>query len=327
MFECKCGRKFKTIQELGGHVRATHPKGQESMSIGEDAAVSPSGGEPTPVPAEKAETTQPASEAPSATSTAEKAEATKQPASEASSPQPAPAAPSAEEPSEAEQIQRYLKEGRSFKQLRDVFHFKESTIKQEMAKLIPPDSSTAKTDGNEIPTLPMILKAGQGQEVISPEGILRYYFLSDGDPGAWMFKGMMLLRAAQLMNLTDVEIMKGQADAQAKAIKPILDVMEQARKDMDAAAARARESSVAIAEAAAMGAAGGVLGRIDARFEELRQKKTDIATVPDPMKGLMARTMETMMNRVMGMMVGGQVGGQVPPTPGLIDKRVQQQGG
>ena len=86
---------------------------------------------------------------------------------------------------------------------------------------------------------------------------------------------------------------------------------------------------MAIAEAAAMGAAGGVLGRIDARFEELKQQKPDIAQAPDPMKGLMARTMETMMTRLMGMAFGGGGGGggggsgEVPPTPGLVDKRVQ----
>ncbi len=168
--------------------------------------------------------------------------------------------------------------------------------------------------------MPLVLKVGTGHEMISPEGILQSYLLSDGDAGAWMFKGMMLLRAAQLMNLTDVEIMKGQADAQAKALKPIMDVMEQARKDMDAAAQRARESNAEIAEAAAMGAAGGVLGRIDAKFAEFKQQKTDIATVPDPMKGLMARTMEMMMNRMTGMM-GGSQGGQVGPTPGCVDKR------
>ncbi len=186
---------------------------------------------------------------------------------------------------------------------------------------------TRKTDGDiEMPRLPLVLKAGAGQEMISPEGILQSYVLSDGDAGTWMFKGMMLLRAAQLMNLTDVEIMKGQAEAQAMVMKPILDVMEQARKDMDAAAQRAKESNAEIAEAAAMGAAGGVLGRIDAKFAELKQQKTDIATVPNPMKGLMARTMEMMMNRMSALMGGGQAG-QVGAPPGFVDTRSQVQGG
>jgi hypothetical protein len=80
---------------------------------------------------------------------------------------------------------------------------------------------------------------------------------------------------------------------------------------------------MAIAEAAAAGAAARATMRIDERFNELKQQKPDIATVQDPMKGLMARTMEMMMNRLTGMVFGGQV----PPTPGLVDKRVQQQGG
>ncbi len=292
MFKCSvCERRFKSEQALGGHMVNAHSQKQPDASI--EQLPKPAGESAVPVQSVEGDKPQPAAPA-----------------------QPLP------EPSEAEQIRRYLREGRSLKQLTDVFHFKESTIRQEMDKLIPPDNPTKEktADGDEIPALPMILKAGQGQEVISPEGILRYYFLSDGDPGAWMFKGMMLLRAAQLMNLTDVEIMKGQADAQAKAIKPILDVMEQARKDMDAAEARAKESSMAIAEAAAMGAAGGVLGRIDARFEELKQQKSDIATVQNPMQGLMARTMETMLNQITSRLLGGQ-GGQAMPTPGFVDKR------
>jgi uncharacterized protein (DUF2342 family) len=63
--------------------------------------------------------------------------------------------------------------------------------------------------------------------------------------------------------------------------------------------------------------------RIDERFNELKQQKPDIATVQDPMKGQMARTMEMLMNQLTGMLFGGQVG----PTPGLVDKRVQQQRG
>ncbi len=232
-----------------------------------------------------------------------------------------------EEDTQRKRVEELLDEGYTPMQIEKEWGISHTTVWRVARKRIAPKGNDKKEGNGElevIPSLPLVLKAGTGQEAIAPEAILKYYFLSDGDPGAWMFKGMMLLRAAQLMNLTDVEIMKGQADAQAKAIKPILDVMEQARKDMDAAATRAKESNMAIAEAAAMGAAGGVLGRIDARFEELKQQKADIATVPDPMKGLMARTMETMMSRLTGMALPG---GQVPPTPGMVDKRVQQQGG
>jgi len=175
-------------------------------------------------------------------------------------------------------------------------------------------------DDTDTSKLPFVLKSGKGTEMITPEGIMQFYLLGDGDTGAAMLKGMMLLRAAQLMVMNDVEIMKGQAEAQAAAIKPILDIMEKARVDMDAAAERARASTEDVAQAAAAGAAARAAMHIDEKFEQLKQQRADIATVQDPMKGLMARTMETMMNRVTGMMLGGQV----PPTPGLVDERVQK---
>jgi hypothetical protein len=193
-----------------------------------------------------------------------------------------------------------------------------STLTEDKLREIIRGEISEKKDG-DLTEFPVILKTGKGQEVIAPEGILQRYLLADGDAGMWMFKGMMMLRAAQLMVMSDVEIMKGQAEAQAAAIKPILDIMEKAREDMDAAAQRAKESGAAIAEAAAAGAAARATMHIDEKFNEIKQQKADIATVQDPMKGLMARTMETMVNRLQSMFGGG--GGQVPPTPGLVDKR------
>ena len=175
--------------------------------------------------------------------------------------------------------------------------------------------------------LPAVLKTGQGKEVISPEGIMQQYLVGDGDHGVAMLQGMMMLRAAQLMVLSDVEIMKGQAEAQATAIKPILDIMEKAREDMDAAAARAKESGEEIAEKAAMGTAGALLGRIDQKFEEAKKEKADIATVPNPLQGVFARTMETTLNNLTQRLMGG--GGQAQQgmglPPGWSDNR--QKGG
>ena len=175
--------------------------------------------------------------------------------------------------------------------------------------------------------LPAVLKTGKGQEVISPEGIMQQYLLGDGERGVAQLQGMMMLRAAQLMVLTDVEIMKGQAEAQAIAIKPILDIMEKAREDMDAAAQRAKESGEEIAEKAAMGTAGALLGHIDQKFEEAKKEKTDIATVPNPLMGVFARTMETTLNNLTQRLMGGggqpQQGMSLPP--GWSDNR--QKGG
>lgn len=217
------------------------------------------------------------------------------------------------EDTQRERIESLLDEGYTPVQIEKEWGYSHTSIQRVAKKKL-----TAKGISNgDVKKLPTVLKAGGGQEVISPEAILQGYLMDDGDAGEWMLKGMMLLRAAQMMVLTDVEIMKGQSDAQAKAIKPVLDIMEQNRKDMDAAAQRARESNIEMAEAAAAGAAARATMHIDQRFDQMQQQKADIASVPDPMKGLMARTMETMMNRMTGQMFGSQVG----PTPGLVDKR------
>jgi hypothetical protein len=86
---------------------------------------------------------------------------------------------------------------------------------------------------------------------------------------------------------------------------------------------------MAIAEAAAAGAAARATMHIDGRINELkevRKEKADIATVQDPITGLIARTLETMMNRFTGMAFGGNAGGSAPSNPGLVDRRIQQGG-
>lgn len=224
-----------------------------------------------------------------------------------------------EEDTQRKRIEELLDDGYTPVQIEKEWGYPHSTVREIAKKKLLPKGKAGNGEG-EVPKLPVVLKAGGGQEVISPEAILQGYLLSDGDAGAWMLKGFMLYRAAQLAVMSDVEIMKGQAEAQAKAIKPVLDVMEQARKDMDAAAARARDSSIEIAQAAAAGAAARATVHIDERFDQLMEKKADIATVQDPIKGLMARTMEMLMTQITGQMFGGQ---QIVRNPGLADNRGQ----
>jgi hypothetical protein len=83
---------------------------------------------------------------------------------------------------------------------------------------------------------------------------------------------------------------------------------------------RQTEGQVAKETGIAMG------GEIASRMFDLMEQrfpqgpgKVDIASTPNPLQGLMARTMEMMINRMSGMMFGAQVG----PTPGLVDKRAQ----
>ena len=224
----------------------------------------------------------------------------------------------ADEDTQRKRIEELLDEGYTPVQIEKEWGYAHSTVRQAAKKRIAPKGKP----GNEepdMPKLPMVLKAGGGQEVISPEAILEGYLLSDGDAGTWMLKGFMLYRAAQLAVMSDVEIMKGQAEAQAKAMKPILDIMEKAREDMDAAAQRAKESNVEIATRAAAEVGGQAVGWMEEKFNQMQQQKTDIAQAKDPMKGLMARTMEMVINQITGQLFGGKVG----PTPGLVDKREQ----
>jgi hypothetical protein len=222
------------------------------------------------------------------------------------------------EDTQRKRIEELLDEGYTPVQIEKEWGYAHSTVRQVAKKKIAPKGKPGDED-SEMPKLPMVLKAGGGQEVISPEAILEGYLLSDGDAGTWMLKGFMLYRAAQLAVMSDVEIMKGQAEAQAKAMKPILDIMEKAREDMDAAAQRAKESNVEIATRAAAEVGGQAVGWMEEKFNQMQQQKPDIAQAKDPMKGLMARTMETVINQITGQLFGGKVG----PTPGLVDKREQ----
>jgi len=230
---------------------------------------------------------------------------------------------SAEEVTQREKVEQLLDEGYTPEQIEKQWGIPHSTVYPIARKRIAPKGMPESGGQEDNSKLPVVLKTGKGQEVITPEGIMQRYLVGDGDHGASMLEGMMLLRAAQLMVMNDVEIMKGQAEAQATAIKPILDVMEKAREEMDAAAERARHSTEEVAQAAAAGAAARAAMHIDEKFNELKQQKKDIAETEKPMEGLMARTMESMIQRLTGMMFGGQGGGQVGPTPGMVDKRGQ----
>jgi hypothetical protein len=129
--------------------------------------------------------------------------------------------------------------------------------------------------------------------MINPEAILNQYLLGDGDSGKWMLKGMMVL--------TDVEIMKGQAEAQSKAIQPILSLMEKSREDMDSAAQRAKESNQEIANRAAAGAAAQVMPSIDQLASQLAAQK--IASSPNPMMSMFTDAMQPYLGQMIGNMM------------------------
>ena len=159
---------------------------------------------------------------------------------------------------------------------------------------------TSRADGF---SLPAVLKAGGGIEVVSPEAILQSIFPQANADMQSLMKGMMLYRAAQMAVLTDVEIMKGQAEADAKRMQPILKLMEETRKEQDAAAQRARESVMDVARETAESTLGGAIGYLD----QFKPKPPPAKTGEE----LMAKRVDGMLEMMQNMMFGQFIpGGQ-----------------
>ncbi|MDO8655138.1 MAG: C2H2-type zinc finger protein, partial [bacterium] len=216
MINCKeCGREFKSPQSLGGHMRGAHkeetPPGTVLDKPKENAA------------------------------TVEKKEATG-----------GEAALVPEEASKAEQIRNYLKQGFTLKQLTSQFDFSETTIRQEIAKLVRPEGEAIDEKGKQQDNIwPVVRKMGGGMEVISPEAVLRQY-MGGGTPEEQLeLRAIMKFRAAMLMVMDLVNVQKGNAEADAKRMEPILRLMKETREEQDAAAARAKASREDIADRAA----------------------------------------------------------------------------
>jgi len=216
MIKCtKCGREFKSPQALGGHMRSAHQE-EPQEEVNQSEAL---------------EGTENSEETNEETVT----EIALVPA----------------EASQAEQIRSYIKQGFTVKQLNKQFGFSETTIRQEIAKLVKPEGEAiddkAKHQDN---TWPIIRKMGGGAEVISPEAVLRQYM--GGTPEEELeLRAIMKFRAAMLMVMDLVNVQKNTAEADAKRMEPILRLMKETREEQDAAAHRAKESSAEIADRAA----------------------------------------------------------------------------
>ena len=357
MFECKtCGRKFKTMQELGGHVSGAHPKpGEPSGPVGEgesspavvatESAEKPPADSPPAVgqpdaqangvkqaaasaPGEKPPDARgPNEKPPPAPAAGGNADVAGQPAAaKTPAPEPGQESSSDEEAGVAEQIRQYREEGMTFKQLVNDLGFKASTVRDVISKEVIAQN---KAEAEKASLLPLVIKNGKG-EMIAPEAVIWQMAVEEGVNGERDFKALMKWAAAIEMVHRMTEIRKTEAEALAATARPVLEMMEKSREELDAAVARAKESSMAIAEAAAAGAAARATMHIDERINELkevRKEKVDIATVQDPVSGLIARTMEMMMNQFSGMLFGGgSAGGIAGSSPGLVDRRMQQGG-
>lgn len=214
----------------------------------------------------------------------------------------------------------------TFNQLVNDLGFKASTVRDVIAKELVAEN---KDEVEKVSTLPLVIKNGKG-EMIAPEAVIWQMAVEEGVNGERDFKALMKWAAAIEMVHRMTEIRKSEAEALAATARPVLEMMERSREELDAAVARAKESSMAIAETAAAAAAARAALHIDGKIDELkevRKEKVDIATVEDPMRGLLARTLETMMNQFTGRMFGGaNTGGGAPGNPGLVDRRIQQGG-
>jgi len=162
-----------------------------------------------------------------------------------------------EEASKAEQIRTYLKQGFTLKQLTDRFGFSETTIRQEIAKVVQPEGEAIDDKAKQQDNVwPIVRKMGGGMEVISPEAVLRQY-MGGGTPEEQLeLRAIMKFRAAMLMVMDLVNVQKGSAEADAKRMEPILRLMKETREEQDAAAQRAKASSEEIADRAAYETAG-----------------------------------------------------------------------
>jgi len=162
-----------------------------------------------------------------------------------------------EEASKAEQIRMYLKQGFTIKQLTGQFGFSETTIRQEIAKIVQPEGEAIDDKAKQQDNVwPVVRKMGGGMEIMSPEAVLRQY-MGGGTPEEQLeLRAIMKFRAAMLMVMDLVNVQKGSAEADAKRMEPILRLMKETREEQDAAAQRAKASSEEIADRAAYETAG-----------------------------------------------------------------------
>ncbi len=302
MFTCSvCGKKFKTMQALGGHVGRAHPQNKaEDM---------PQGNNPEPVETE------------------EVAEAI---------PEERPQAqPSDDSPGIMENIRNLRQQGYTARQVKEEFGYARSTVDQVFAEFIEPEGK-AEDDDREA-GLPVTTK---GTEIITPEAIMQR--LANGSED-WHLRleGMMLLRAAQRMNRDDIEMTRMQAEADATRIKPILDLMKETRLEQDAAAQRAKESNMEIAERTAYETAGQlsqVISQNNARItDSINQIRQAMGGKEENPLGQVLNSIQSM-QQMMGMfgismpgMPGAQGGGptaeQWQPPAITHRKRNESQGG
>ena len=283
MFTCKiCGKKFKASTELGGHMSSAHGRNR----VEEAHAQNP---EPTGEVVERAPE-EPPEELP-----------------EEEQPNDSPV-----DPGVMESIRDLMRQGYTPKQVKERFGYARRTVDQVAAEFIEPEGKPSEGSGE--PGLPVTVK---GTEIITPESIMQRLANGSND---WHLRleGMLLLRAAQKMNRDDIEMVRMQAEADAKLIEPILKLMKETREEQDAAAARAKASSEEIADRTAYETASQLSqvisqnnARITDSINQVRQELT--GKKDDPLSQLLGM-MQSMqqMAQMFGVAMPGMGQGAAP---------------
>ena len=188
---------------------------------------------------------------------------------------------------------------------------------------------------------PVIRKMGGGMEAIAPEAVLRQYMGGSTPEEQLELRAIMKFRAAMLMVMDLVAIQKGSAEADAERMTPILRLMKETREEQDAAAHRAKESNVEIANQAAYETAtqlSQVISQNNARItDSINQIRQAMGGKEENPLGQVLNSIQSMqqMMQMFGIsmpgMPGPQGGGppaqQWQPPPITRRKRNESQGG
>ena len=199
------------------------------------------------------------------------------------------------------------------------------------------DKEKEKLDGQ----FPVIRKMGGGMEAIAPEAVLRQYMGGSTPEEQLELRAIMKFRAAMLMVMDLVAIQKGSAEADAERMTPILRLMKETREEQDAAAHRAKESNVEIANQAAYETAtqlSQVISQNNARItDSINQIRQAMGGKEENPLGQVLNSIQSMqqMMQMFGIsmpgMQGPQGGGppaqQWQPPPITRRKRNESQGG
>jgi len=238
-----------------------------------------------------------------------------------------------------QQVKELKAQGLSQREMADQLGVSRSRVQTALKRLNPPDESKALVPAEKMRGIireelkrareedkeaegrfPMIRKMGGGMEMIAPEAVLRQYMGGTPEEDAEL-RAIMKFRAAMLMVMDLVNIQKGDAEADARRMMPILSLMKETREEQDAAAARAKASSEEIADRAAYETAGQlsqVIAQNNAKItDSINQIRQAMGGKEDNPLGQVLNSMQSMqqMMQMFGISMPGMPGPQAAGPP------------